>query len=126
MPDKSNQQLKFFAHYDSGKKNFDSYKKFAAICKFAKGVGLVGKVWASKKPLWLDDLSTEKNFLRLDAARKAGFDSAAAFAVHIKDDVDMVFAFFFLIMENDKERITKEISSLNENLGKYFNQNFSF
>jgi hypothetical protein len=126
LPDKKHSQLKFSSSYDGGKKIFEHYKKFASICKFAKGVGLVGKVWNSKEAIWFKDILSDKSFLRVDAAQKAGFNSAFAFPVHIKNDTDIVCAFFLNKKNSGDDVKAAEIVKASGEIGKSLKENFSF
>src|SRR3954469_15021076 len=47
--------------------------------KFAPGVGLPGRVWASGRPTWIVDLAEETNFPRASAAAGAGLVTALCF-----------------------------------------------
>ena len=57
---------------------------FAAVsrrARFARGVGLPGRVWASGEPVWIPDVLESGVFVRRAAARAAGIHAACAFPV---------------------------------------------
>jgi PAS domain S-box-containing protein len=48
---------------------------------FASGEGLPGRVWRSGEPAWIADVTTDENFPRADAARRAGLHAAFCFPI---------------------------------------------
>ena len=61
-----------------------SFDEFAAVSRnltFVPGVGLPGRVWASRQPAWIPDVTRDTNFPRAPIARKVGLH--AAFGVPI-------------------------------------------
>src|SRR5262249_34835640 len=48
---------------------------------YAPGVGLPGIVWATGKPIWVEDILLEPNFPRAAIAAKAGLRAAFAFPI---------------------------------------------
>ena len=48
---------------------------------FAAGDGLPGRIWASGRPSWIDDLTQAPGFLRADLAAKAGLHHAFGFPI---------------------------------------------
>jgi PAS domain S-box-containing protein len=58
--------------------------EFHRQCKeiiFSPGVGLPGRVWQTARPLWLQQISGDLNFVRIAAAGEAGLHSAFAFPI---------------------------------------------
>src|SRR5262249_30134067 len=56
--------------------------EFAAMTrqsKFARGIGLPGRVWASGQPAWVADVEGDFNFPRAGVALKEGLHSAFGF-----------------------------------------------
>ena len=48
---------------------------------FARGEGLVGRVWAEGKSIWIPDICADPSFRRADMAARAGLHGAFAFPV---------------------------------------------
>lgn len=61
---------------------------------FAGGIGLPGRVWASGKPAWIDDVLKDANFPRSRAANAVGLHAAFCFPIVIRDTVHGVVEFF--------------------------------
>ncbi len=56
------------------------------------GGGLPGRIWASGRPAWAEDLASDMNFPRLPTAQRVGLKSAAGVPVMQGDDVAGVVA----------------------------------
>jgi PAS domain S-box-containing protein len=82
---------------------------------FQKGVGLPGAVWESGSPRWIEDLSLDGNFPRLQYAEKAGFKSALAFPLKTAGEVVGVMAFFI----SEKTLLDARILEALADIGNY-------
>jgi CheY-like chemotaxis protein len=72
-----------------------SLEPFAAVSRRIRlpyGGGLPGRVWASGRPTWAEDLASDLNFPRLATAQRVGLVSAAAVPAMDGDDVAGVIA----------------------------------
>ncbi len=61
---------------------------------FASGVGLPGRVWASRQLHWVPDVTLDPNFPRAPAAVRAGLHGALGLPILIRDEVFGVVEFF--------------------------------
>ncbi|RYY15189.1 MAG: diguanylate cyclase, partial [Alphaproteobacteria bacterium] len=62
--------------------------------RFEKGVGLPGRILADVRPHWIDDVTADANFPRLNVAAHCGLAAACAFPVMVGDEVAGVLEFF--------------------------------
>ncbi|MEJ7638056.1 MAG: GAF domain-containing protein [Singulisphaera sp.] len=61
---------------------------------FERGAGLVGRVWATTQPVWLEDATGDENFPRAAVAAEEGLRGAFAVPVLLGDEVLGVLEFF--------------------------------
>ena len=76
----------------------ESMKSFRSQSKkmtFAMNIGLPGRVWASKEPEWVEDISGGyPNFLRSEIALDSGFKAGFGVPILVGDEVLAVLLFF--------------------------------
>jgi len=73
---------------------FPEFIEATRMVEFKMGRGLPGRVWQSGKPVWLPDVTREKNFPRAKVAEKTGLRAAFGFPVSLGDNVLGVVEFF--------------------------------
>jgi len=61
---------------------------------FQNGAGLPGRVWASREPVWVRDVTRDQNFPRANVAERAGLHSAFALPILQGRRVGGVMEFF--------------------------------
>ncbi len=73
----------------------ECWVKLTSAATFAKGVGVPGRVWASRQPAYVADLARESNCLRAKLALKDGVRSAFAFPILLRGAVLAVMVFYW-------------------------------
>jgi len=86
---------------------------------FESGVGLIGQVWLSRRPIWLADAIQESNFQRVNAATKAGLKTAVAFPVLSDDRILGVIAFFSCRNQLADPELLETMSSVGSQIGQF-------
>lgn len=92
--DESAQRLRCHSMWTALGRASEYYGSASRELTFQCGVGLPGRVWARAEPVWISDVTLDKNFPRAPLAEQVGFHTAAAFPVRLSDRVYAVLEFF--------------------------------
>lgn len=99
------------AWYGSGKQ-LEDFRLGSEYTTLPPGVGLPGRVWLSKQPLWIRDVSIDGNFPRAVLARETGLKSACAIPIIAGNEVIAVIEFFMREPRGEDERLIKLITAV--------------
>ena len=95
------------------------FNKMTKEISFASGVGLPGRVWASRKPAWIIDVVTDSNFLRASVAMKAGLHGAFSFPVIINERVLGILEFFSRNREEPDDDLLNMMSAIGSQIAQF-------
>ena len=93
----------------------ESLKQFRAASErsqFTPGTGLPGRVWQSKQPAWIQDVTLDGNFPRSKAATKVGLKAAVGIPIMSGSHVIAVIEFFVRESREQNERLVKVITAV--------------
>lgn len=93
-----------------------------ALCRglsFAEGEGLPGRVWQTRKPVWVPDLRADTNFPRLRAGVAAALRGAFAFPVLVAACVIGVAEFFSRRVQSVDEELLSTAETLGRQIGQF-------
>jgi len=96
---------------------FERFRKTSLEMKCMHGTGLPGRVWASKKPVWVNDVTCDGNFPRASAAMEAGLRAGLGIPVLAGDEMIAVLEFFVRAPRDEDEHLTGIVSSIAAQLG---------
>lgn len=86
---------------------------------FTPGVGLVGRVWAEQKTLWITDLAQEQNFQRRSAATKAGLHQACGFPIMAESTVLGVISAFNSKSQQPDDDLLEMMTAIGRQIGQF-------
>lgn len=101
----------------------DKIKEFANVSSnqftFLLGVGLPGRVWESKAPCWIEDVTKDLNFPRADWAERAGLHAGFAFPIHFEGEVLAVVEFFMNHFYSFDDSLMRFLNDITNQIGIY-------
>ncbi|MEK7326501.1 MAG: ATP-binding protein [Chloroflexota bacterium] len=106
--------------WHSGAPGLDEFGQASQNFTFTPGVGLPGRVWLSKQPAWVRDVTLNSNFTRAPLALRAGLKAAMAIPVLAGADVVAVIEFFVREPREADERLVRLVSAVAAQLGLLF------
>src|SRR6266480_779785 len=97
-------------------------KKFADLSRLitlANGKGLPGRVWDSKKPTWVYDVTRDPNFPRSPYAAEADLHGGFAFPLFSRGEIDGVMELFSHKVVEPDEDLLQMVESLGSQIGLF-------
>ncbi|OUL18383.1 ATPase [Nostoc sp. RF31YmG] len=85
---------------------------------FALGVGLPGQIWNENKPIWIDNVVEDPNFVRTQIAAQAGIHTAFGFPIHSRNKTFGVITFF----KQEKQQIDLDLLMSMTSIGNQVGQ----
>lgn len=85
---------------------------------FSPGIGLPGRVWASRRPSWIADVTQDANFPRAVAASKAGLHGAFGFPILLGGEVRGVMEFFSRQIRPPDDGLLRVLTSIGNHIGQ--------
>lgn len=92
--DKKNKRLNCINIWPLKKKVLEDFRKISHTLTYKPGVGLPGRVFKDKKPLWIEDVTKDPQFLRTPWPEKCGLKTGFAFPIFYQNEILGVIEFF--------------------------------
>jgi PAS domain S-box-containing protein len=97
----------------------ERYKRASLEISFTAGVGLPGRVYESRKPVWIDDLINADFFSRAQIAREEGLRSAFAFPIVLGETTLGVIEFFSNRERQCDNDLLEMMASVGSQIGQF-------
>ena len=88
------QELMNISYWQSPQIAGREFETLTKQIKFTKGIGLPGRIWETGKYCWIQDVTNDTNFPRIQAARKTGFHGAFGYPIFLNNTFLGVIEFF--------------------------------
>jgi signal transduction histidine kinase/DNA-binding response OmpR family regulator len=102
-----------------------SVPEFAAASQgiaMRRGVGLPGRVWESLSPSIIDDVTSDGNFPRLQAAIHVGLRSGLAFPIIVRGALVGVIEFFSLRRRRPDDELMRTLTAVGHQVGQFIDR----
>ena len=117
MPASNGQELRSVAIWQkTPKPQFDMISRERT---FEPGVGLPGRVWASREPAWIRDVAHDDNFPRMPIAIAEGLHGAFAFPITFNEKFLGVMEFFSQEIRQPDEQLLAMFGGIGSQIGQF-------
>ncbi|GAX59512.1 diguanylate cyclase/phosphodiesterase, partial [Candidatus Scalindua japonica] len=99
--------------------NFSEFKDITCRTTFSPQKGLPGLVWQTAKPLWIEDVARDSNFLRASVADKEGLHGAFGFPIAIDNVVLGTICFFSREIRRPDDKLLNMMSSIGNHIALF-------
>ncbi len=86
--------LQFAGMWHRSGPEITEFGETTANATFKRGIGLPGRVWETREPVWIGDVVHEANFPRAPVADRSGLHGGAGFPVMVEGEVIAIIEFF--------------------------------
>ncbi|MCK9420948.1 MAG: PAS domain S-box protein [Nitrospirae bacterium] len=118
VPCRDGTALEYSDIWHSALKDVERFVEISRKAAFAPGTGLPGRVWASKKPEWVMDVSVNGViFPRAKEALEIGIRSGLGIPIIVGDQVLAVLAFYMSKTREKDSHLVDLVSSISAQLG---------
>jgi PAS domain S-box-containing protein len=109
VPNTQGSALHLVSAWYCGDGELKPFRAASEASHFEPGVGLPGRVWKSKQPAWVENVTHDPNFPRSAAARTAGLKTGVAIPILSGGKVIAVLEFFMRESREQSERLLNVI-----------------
>src|SRR5437762_6523178 len=117
VPNTDGTVLELGSAWYCGDGDLKPFRAVSEASQFKPGIGLPGRVWESKQPAWLEDVTNDPNFPRSTAARTAGLRTGVGIPILARSKVIAVLEFFMRESRSQNEQLVKVIAAVAAQLG---------
>jgi len=87
--------------------------------RFTRGTGLPGRVWSSRAPAWIPDVTKDTNFPRAAIAAEEGLHAALGFPILLGDRVLGAMEFFSREIQEPDEALLELLGTVGSQIGQF-------
>ncbi len=92
---------------------------FTRQAVFTPGIGLPGRVWSTRAPVWMSNIANETSFLRLAVAKRIGLHTAFGFPIQAADEMLGVITFFSREVKQHDPDLLQTMAVIGAQLGQF-------
>jgi PAS domain S-box-containing protein len=99
--------------------SFPQFEALTREIKFKPGIGLPGRVWSTRKPLWIRDVVEDNNFPRATVAAADNLHGALCFPLKLGDEVVSIIECFSREFREPDEDFLQMLDAIGSQIGQF-------
>jgi signal transduction histidine kinase/ActR/RegA family two-component response regulator len=111
--------LEFVSSWHQPDFDASAFYKAGQTTRFTPGVGIPGRIWSTKAPLWLDAFPENRSFPRTAVAKASGLNAAFGFPIFWGDQVVGVIDFFSHQIRKPEDSFVETMQAIASQIGQF-------
>ncbi|HKA17176.1 MAG TPA: PAS domain S-box protein [Blastocatellia bacterium] len=120
--DRESNLLRYVEGWHEPLTEVEAFRTISAQTNFSPGIGLPGRVWSSRQPHWIEDVTDfarENNFPRAKVAASDGLHAAFGFPIVLGGEVLGVMEFFSYSIQEPDHDLLEMMSNIGSQIGQF-------
>ena len=117
--DRSANVLRYLASWHIPGAGFAEFDAASREMSLPPGVGLPGRVWSSRQPVWLSDVPRENTFPRKAIALREGVHASFAFPIMLAGEILGVMEFFSRKVRRPNPKVLQILGGIGSQVGQF-------
>lgn len=117
--DKQTNALRCQVLQNRSSRDITDFENISTEIAFRRGVGLPGRVWETRRPAWIPDVTKDVNFPRKDFASISGLHAAFACPIVVGDDFLGAIEFFNFEIQEPDEDLLETMFTIGGQIGQF-------
>jgi PAS domain S-box-containing protein len=115
--------LNFVASWHLPSADVSIFNVAGQTTRFLPGVGIPGRIWLTKAPLWLDHMPDDERYPRTMAAKSSGLKTAFGFPILLGSEIVGVIDFFGSKIVKPDPELVEMMASIGSQIGQFIERN---
>jgi PAS domain S-box-containing protein len=115
--------LNFVASWHLPSTDFSTFNSTGETTRFLPGVGIPGRIWVTKAPLWLDHIPQSERYPRTKTARSSGLKTAFGFPLLLGTEIVGVIDFFGCKLARHEPELVEMMVSIGSQIAQFIAKN---
>ncbi len=117
--DEQAEVLRFVALWHARQVEASEFMEDSRERTFQRGAGLIGRVWASGRPIWIPDIGADPSLRRALLAAKSGFHQGVAFPVCKGERIYGIIEFFSHEIREPDQDVLDMVTDIGIKVGQF-------
>ena len=114
--------LHFVESWHSPEISIPSFDAMTRKLRFARGMGMPGRVWSTRRPAWIPDVLHDDNFPRAPVAAQEELHASLGFPILLRNEVLGVLEFFSHEIREPDPDLLEMLSAMGSQIGQFIDR----
>lgn len=124
LVDHDNNKLSFLSAWHEPDVKYETFLQCRKKFTFNPGVGLIGRVWNTRKPYWNANILNDPHFMHKEEAKNANLNSSFCFPMLLENNVFGILEFFSHDIDSPDENLLQMMAAIGPQISQFVRRKY--